>query len=380
MINVNVEQFLRELELLVNMDSGQGNPGGITAVAQWFKNRFDALGWVTELVDVGRETGNCMVVRNREAAHYDALLVGHLDTVFPAGETARRPFRRDKHRAYGLGVLDMKQGCLAMLHVLEQLPPEVSAALNIAAIFNPDEEVGSPWSKALIDTYARRCDYAYVFEAASTDGSHCIQRKGRYTGHIQFHGQSGHAGYLLEGGMVSAVNELLYWAGQLNRHCSAAAGTSVNIGVIRGGQRANIVPDFAEMEFEARYERIEECERLLTTIDALKLHAARANVGVTFVTEKYVPPLEPTAHALRYAAHIRALSEAHGIPFAVKKRGGVSDANHIAACGPICVDGLGPTGDFDHSPREYLELSTIQPNLRFAWLLLQDLADQKEDI
>lgn len=212
----------------------------------------------------------------------------------------------------------MKQGCLAMLHVLEQLPPEVSAALNIAAIFNPDEEVGSPWSKALIDTYARRCDYAYVFEAASTDGSHCIQRKGRYTGHIQFHGQSGHAGYLLEGGMVSAVNELLYWAGQLNRHCSAAAGTSVNIGVIRGGQSANIVPDFAEMEFEARYERIEECERLLTTIDALKLHAARANVGVTFVTEKYVPPLEPTVRVLRYAAHIRALSEAHGIPFAVK--------------------------------------------------------------
>ena len=362
------------------MDSGQGNPGGITAVAQWFKNRFDALGWITELADVSSETGNCLIVKNRETAHYDALLVGHLDTVFPTGETARRPFRRDEHRAYGLGVLDMKQGCLAMLHVLEQLPPEVNAALNIAAIFNPDEEAGSLWSKELIDSYARRCDYAYVFEAASTDGSHCIQRKGRYTAHIQFHGQSGHAGYLLEGGMVSAVNELVCWAAKLNEHCSATAGTSVNIGVIRGGQGANIVPDFAEMEVEARYERIEECKRLLTTIDALKQHAAKANVGVTFVTEKYVPPLEPTARVLSYAAHIRTLSEAHGIPFAVKKRGGLSDANHIAACGPICLDGLGPTGDFDHSPREYLELSTIEPNLRLAWLLLRDLADQKEDL
>lgn len=132
MINVNVEQFLQELELLVNMDSGQGNPGGITAVAQWFKDRFDALGWITELADVSSETGNCLIVKNRETAHYDALLVGHLDTVFPTRETARRPFRRDEHRAYGLGVLDMKQGCLAMLHVLEQLPPEVNAALNIA--------------------------------------------------------------------------------------------------------------------------------------------------------------------------------------------------------------------------------------------------------
>ena len=258
MINVNVEQFLLELELLVNMDSGQGNPGGITAVAQWFKDRFDALGWITELADVSSETGNCLIVKNRETAHYDALLVGHLDTVFPTRETARRPFRRDEHRAYGLGVLDMKQGCLAMLHVLEQLPPEVNAALNIAAIFNPDEEAVSLWSKELIDSYARRCDYAYVFEAASTDGSHCIQRKGRYTAHIQFHGQSGHAGYLLEGGMVSAVNELVCWAAKLNEHCSATAGTSVNIGVIRGGQGANIVPDFAEMEVEARYERIEE--------------------------------------------------------------------------------------------------------------------------
>lgn len=380
MINVNVEQFLQELELLVNMDSGQGNPGGITAVAQWFKDRFDALGWITELADVSSETGNCLIVKNRETAHYDALLVGHLDTVFPTRETARRPFRRDEHRAYGLGVLDMKQGCLAMLHVLEQLPPEVNAALNIAAIFNPDEEAGSLWSKELIDSYARRCDYAYVFEAASTNGSHCIQRKGRYTAHIQFHGQSGHAGYLLEGGMVSAVNELVCWAAKLNEHCSATAGTSVNIGVIRGGQGANIVPDFAEMEVEARYERIEECKRLLTTIDALKQHAAKANVGVTFVTEKYVPPLEPTARVLRYTAHIRTLSEAHGIPFAVKKRGGLSDANHIAACGPICLDGLGSTGDFDHSPREYLELSTIEPNLRLAWLLLRDLADQKEDL
>ena len=377
MIKIDVERFLQELELLVNMDSGQGNPDGITAVARWFKTRFDAMGWITELVDVGSETGNCLVVKNREAAHYDALLVGHIDTVFPAGETAKRPFRRDERRAYGLGVIDMKQGDLAILHVLEQLPPEVDAALNIVAVFNPDEEVGSKWSKELIDHYARCCDYAYVFEAASTDGSRCVQRKGRYTAHVAFHGQAGHAGYLLEGGMVSAVNELVYWAARLNEHCSAATGTSVNIGVIKGGQGVNIVPDLAEMEFESRYESMGECEMLLMTIETLKQHAAKANVGVKFVTEEYVPPLEPTARVLAYVEHIRALSEGNDIPFRHKGRGGLSDANHIAACGPICVDGLGPSGDYDHSDREYLELSTIEPNLRFAWLLLCDLAEGK---
>lgn len=375
MIKIDVERFLQELELLVNMDSGQGNPDGITAVARWLKARFDAMGWITELVDIGSETGNCLVVKNREAAHYDAMLVGHIDTVFPTGETAKRPFRRDEQRAYGLGVLDMKQGVLAILHVLEQLPPEVAAALNIVAVFNPDEEAGSQWSRELIDRYARRCDYAYVFEAASTDGSRCVQRKGRYTAHVAFRGQAGHAGYLLEGGMVSAVNELVYWAARLNEHCSAATGTSVNIGVIRGGQGVNIVPELAEMEFESRYESMGACELLLKTLEELKQHAAEAHAGVEFLAEKYVPPLEPTARVLAYVEHIRVLSEDNGIPFRHKGRGGLSDANHIAACGPICVDGLGPSGDHDHSDKEYLELSTIEPSLRFAWLLLCDLAE-----
>ena len=145
--------------------------------------------------------------------------------------------------------------------------------------------------------------------------------------------------------------------------------------MIKGGQGVNVVPDLAEMEFESRYESMGECEMLLMTIEKLKQHAAKANVGVEFVTEEYVPPLEPTARVLAYVEHIRALSEGNGIPFRHKGRGGLSDANHIAACGPICVDGLGPSGDYDHSDREYLELSTIEPNLRFAWLLLCDLAE-----
>ena len=378
MIDINVEQFLSELELLVNMDSGLGNPQGITAVGKYFADRLSAHGWICEQVDVGKETGKCTVCKNREADHYDALLVGHVDTVFPTGETAKRPFWRDETRAYGLGVIDMKQGDLTMLHILEALPPEVNETLNIVAIFNPDEEIGSTYSKDLIDSYARKSDYAYVFEAASTDGSRTVQRKGRYSAHVRFHGQAGHAGYLLDGGMISAINELIYWGDKLNAHLNKEKGTSVNIGVIRGGQAPNIVPDTAEMEFESRYESMEECDKLLSTIEILKQHAREAHVGVEFLLEKVSPPMEPDERTLQYVEHIRALSDANGIPFKHKGRGGLSDANHIRACGPICIDGLGPTGDFDHSEKEYLEISTIVPNVRFAWLLLCDLASQKE--
>ena len=377
MISIDTEKFLQELEMLVNMDSGQGNPEGITAVGGYFAERLAAKGWIAEQIDVGAETGKCTVVKNREADHYDAMLVGHVDTVFPTGETAKRPFRRDEKRAYGLGTLDMKQGCLAMAYILEQLPEEVNEALNIVAIFNPDEEINSIYSKELIDEYARKADYAYIFEAASTDGSHCIQRKGQYRAAVEFHGQAGHAGFLLEEDSRSAINELVYWTCRLNEHLSKERNTSVNVGVIRGGVQTNIVPDFAEMAFESRYEDVAEYEKLLVTIEELKKHAEEMRIKAVVKDVLATPPMKPDERTLAYEARIKALSEANGIPYKSKKRGGLSDANHICACGPICVDGLGPTGDFDHSDKEYLEISTIEPTTRFAYLILCDLAELK---
>lgn len=377
MIKIDIEKYLQELEMLVNMDSGLGNPEGITAVGKYFADRLAEAGWICEQVDVGAETGKCTVVKNREADHYDALLIGHVDTVFPTGETAKRPFRRDEKRAYGLGTLDMKQGCLAMAYILEQLPEEVNEALNIVAIFNPDEEINSIYSKDLIQEYARKASHAYVFEAASTDGSHCIERKGQYRASVEFHGQAGHAGYLLVEDSRSAINELVYWTCKLNEHLSCEKNTSVNVGVIRGGIQHNIVPDFAEMSFESRFETMEEYEKLMETMEKLKKHAEEVRIEAVVKDVLATPPMKPDDRTLAYEARIRALSEANGIPYKSKPRGGLSDANHASACGAICVDGLGPTGDFDHSDKEYLEISTIEPNIRFAWLLLCDLADLK---
>ena len=378
MIQVDVEKFLQELEVLVNMDSGQGNPDGITAVGKYLGDRLAVKGWLMEQVDVGAETGKCTVVKNREADHYDVMLVGHVDTVFPTGETAKRPFRRDTERAYGLGVIDMKQGDLAMVYALEQLPADVNEKLNIVAIFNPDEEIGSRYSKNLIDSYAKITDYAFVFEAASTDGSHTIQRKGMCSATVTFHGQAGHAGYLLDGGMISAINELIYWGSQINTLLSYERNTSVNIGVIEGGVKTNVVPDYAQMKFEVRFDYPEELDKVKAMLEQLREHASQTGVGVevSFSSSSAMMPTEKT-HA--YIKRVTALAAKNGIDFYTKKRGGLSDANHISACGPICVDGLGPTGDFDHSDKEYLEISTIEPNIRLTYLMLCDLAELKEE-
>lgn len=377
MNDFSVETYLKDLELLVNIDSGYGAPDGATQVGMLLAEPLIRQGWLLERHGPFTECGECIVLKNREADHYDVLMVGHTDTVFPAGEALKRPFTRDEHRAYGVGVIDMKQGCLAIVHILKNLPQDVLDRLNIAVVFNPDEEIGSPYSKSIIDDIAKVTDYGLVFEAASTDGSHAIQRKGIIRLSMVFLGKAGHAGYAFENGGINAVREMAYWITELSKYHSAETGTTVNAGVVRGGHVVNIIPDRAELEIEIRYESMTEMAQIDAVLDRLALHAQEAGVVLAECKCRKTAPMEPTEKTFALCALAKEASEELGIPFKTKKRGGLSDANHISACGCATLDGLGPTGDFDHSEDEYLELSTIEPNLLLSYRLLCKLAAQK---
>lgn len=374
----SVEQFLRELEVLVNIDSGLGAPEGADRVGELLSQPLTERGWLLERHKVSDKCGHCFVLKNREAEYYDVLMIGHIDTVFPAGEAQKRPFTRDEKRAYGVGVLDMKQGCLAMVWVLKALPAEVLDKLNIVVIFNPDEEIGSPYSKDLTDSYACISDCALVYEAASSCVTRCIQRKGMTRLAVSFTGKAGHAGYAFENGGINAVNEMAYWICELAKCHNAETGTTVNAGVARGGQAANIIPDYAELELDIRYETMAEMKKIEAALEDLIHHAAQAGVGLVEKKRRMTPAMEPNEKTQALCTLAKEITEDMGYTFQLKKRGGLSDANHIAACGCATLDALGPTGDFDHSEDEYLELSTIQPNLEFSYRLLCRLAEQKE--
>lgn len=377
-MKLNLEQYLRELEWLVNTDSGQGNPDGITAVGDFFADRFAAMGWIVEKYDLRPDTGNCVVVKNREADRYDLMLIGHIDTVFPAGETAKRPFRRDTENCYGVGVIDMKQGCLSMLHILEQLPAEVNEKLNIVAVFNPDEEVGSPWSKPIQHRYAKLCDKVFVFEAGGNMGEVTVERKGATNLEVIIKGRTGHAGYMFTNNSLSAVTEAVYWINTLSRFHSEETDTTVNVGIFYSGEARNIVAESARVGWDIRYSRPELKDQLEQCIDELTYHARELGYEVEFAVKKYTPALIPDERTMDYVEQMKAVAERMDKPFALKKRGGLSDANHIATCGPVCVDSLGPTGRFCHSDREYLRIETIEPHIRFAYELICDLAEEKK--
>lgn len=374
-MKLDLEKYLQELETLVNIDSGQGNCDGITAVGDFFADRFSAMGWIVEKYDLRPHTGNCTVVKNREAEHYDLMLIGHVDTVFPAGEAVKRPFRRDEKNCYGVGVIDMKQGCLSMLHILENLPEKVNEKLNIVAIFNPDEEVGSPWSKPIQHRYAKICDKVFVFEAGGDNGEVTIERKGQTALSVTIHGRAGHAGYMFTNGSLSAVTEAVHWVNTLNKFHSQELDTTVNVGVFQAGEKRNIVAPTATVEWDIRYSRREVKDQLEQCIKDLTQHAQQLGYQVEIHMIKTNPALVPDERTVAYVERMRAVAQRIGHPFALKKRGGMSDANHLSACGPICIDSLGPTGDGDHSEREYLSVATVEPFTRFVYELICDLAE-----
>ena len=376
----DLDAYLSELEQLVNIDSGYGAPDGATQVGLLLAEPLIQQGWHMERHHPSEEYGDVIVLKNREAERYDVLMVGHTDTVFPKGEALKRPFTRDEKRAYGVGVLDMKQGCLAMVHVLKTLPASVLEKLNIAVVFNPDEEVGSPVSRNIIDQIASRTTYALVYEAASGETLRVIRRKGMMRVYLEFLGKAGHSGYAFENGGINAVNEMAYWICQLNQfHCSET-GTSINAGIARGGQTVNIIPDHAELALDIRYSSAAEMDRVAAALDELVIHAKEHGVGLIEKTRTQTAPMEPNKKTEKLCMLAQKVSDKLGLQLAYKNRGGLSDANHISACGCATLDGMGPTGDADHSEDEYLELSTIEPNLCFSYGLLCEIAEEKANI
>ena len=375
---MEMRQYLEELEYLVNIDSGKDSPEGLSKVVDFFQERFDGMGWNTHRHDLLPDTGPCLICTNREAEEYDLLMTGHLDTVFPKGTCAERPFRVEGNRAFGPGVLDMKQGSLLMYYILKELPSEVMESLNIVAIFNPDEEIGSIYSYPVYEPWAKKSKYAFIYEGASADGARCIQRKGSKIFTVEFTGKAGHSGYVFTNGSKSAVSEMARWIVRLDSLQSKERNTTANVGVAKGGIADNVVADHALIEVNIRYELAEEADRIDKTLQELCKEAEEHGIGVKISNVKQTPAMIPGEQGLAYAERAKQLAEEHGLTYFHRLRGGLSDGNRIAQFGAICLDAMGPAGDDDHCADEYLLLDSVEPSLKFSKILIEDLAKQKQ--
>lgn len=289
------------------------------------------------------------------------LLVGHHDTVFPPGTFVG--FRRDDTKAYGPGVLDMKGGLAIIRTALAALADlGVLAELPLAVVSVSDEEIGSVDGRRVIEDLARGAAAGLVFEAGRMTDAIVTQRKGTGKLKVTARGKAAHAGNDLASG-INAIWALSRFIDGVQRLTDG--GTTVNVGLVRGGSSVNTVPAEATCDIDLRVVRGADGEQLLVAIDQLARELGEAT-GATFVIEGGLrrQPLErlPGTAAIleRYAAAARA--EGLGGDEAPLMGGG-SDANTLAAIGIPAIDGLGPRGRGFHTHDEFAEVATFEPRV-----------------
>ncbi len=298
------------------------------------------------------------------------LVLSHLDTVHPLGFIQRLPFRIEGDSAFGPGIYDMKGGAYLAYHAFAELcaTPERSP-LGVTQLYVSDEEMGSPTSRALIEKEGRKAKYVLVTEPAREGGKIVTGRKGVGRFEIFVKGVPAHAGTRPEDGR-NAIRELANIVQALEAMNDLKRGVTVNVGVVRGGTRPNIIAEEAYAEVDLRVPSVADGDDLVPKI--LNLKSRTEGVSVKVVGGLNRPPYQKGNAGAALYEHARTLAAEIGFDLADTFTGGGSDGNFTAPH-TATLDGLGVDGEGAHTHYEQLYISSIEPRARLLLRLYQTL-------
>ena len=370
------EPALDFLAQLVAIDSQTGDKEGAARVQALLTPRLRALGAVS-IETVPSESpavADNLVARFRGKGQAKILLIAHLDTVFPRGSAAARPFRREGDRAYGPGVGDEKGGLVAGITALSMLNSLGRADYGtLTLLVDGSEETGSPGSTQLIRRLAREHDVELNLEPGDPPDAITVWRKGSTKFAIEVKGRAAHSGVAPQDGRNAAA-ELVNQLSQLGGFPKSGEQETVNLTVMRAGERNNIIPDAAQATLDVRVCRREQVD----VIEAeLKRHAAAPSVEGTTVSvsrSTSFPPLAGDARTMALAERAARLYGELGRKIVFGGNGGASQSALAAAEGTPALDGLGFVGGDFHTDKEWIDLTTVAPRLYLLARLIEDLS------
>jgi glutamate carboxypeptidase len=319
-----------------------------------------------------KDTGDLTVAEFAPGRLKDAddeiLVLTHLDTVWPVGKIAKMPFYVQGNRLYGPGVLDMKAGLVMLLAALRALHGlNLKPQKRIMVLVNAAEETGSAASTELIRRLARRASLVLCLEPALPGGALKLERKGRLVVRMDVRGRAAHGGTPEKG--VNAIEELAAQIARFKR--LRIRETTVNIGLMGGGEKANVVAESAWAVLDIRFWKAADRDRVLRILreSVPVLRGARIKITV----EGSTPPMEKTKASEKL--FVRAQEIAGGIGLSLKggKSGGGSDASIAVGQGVPALDGLGPDGDGIHAEHEHLVLPSFVERTALLTELLKTL-------
>lgn len=364
--------FLSDLQALVDLDCGSHDKAGVDEAGRLVEKRLRADGWAIERLP-DDTWGDTLVATLDGGGTSHVVLMGHLDTVFDTGTAAERPFRVEETTAYGPGVTDCKAGVLAGVNAVAALKATGTPFGRITYLLTPDEEVGSPSSKNHIRAYASGADAAFCLECARENGDIVMARKGCVDLVVDITGRAAHAGVEPEKG-VNAALDAAKTTIALQELNGRWPGVTVNVGVIHAGSRPNIVCPSARLEVDVRAVELATFQTALEEVERVACEVHVEGVTKTLMRTGTHPPMEPTDKSDALVAKALDLAAQLGIETKACRTGGAADANTTSAMGVPTIDGLGPVGGNDHSPAEFLDLTSITPRVTLLAALIGTLA------
>lgn len=369
-----LNEFLEDLKQLCAIDSGHLHGPGAEAVADFFEERYQALGLTTQRLHYKENPATpFLLVSNSQDEDFDVLFIAHMDTVFPVGAGAQWPLAElAPGIVSGPGCADCKGGCLLVYYLLRELIREGKCNFRFRVALNSDEESGSHYSRAYFEELARHTKYCFVFEPGRANDEFVGQRKGGVNYLLRCHGVTAHAGVDPEKG-ASAILELARWVNELYKLVDYDKGIVVNVSKFTGGSETGSVADLAECKLNVRTLRDEDLEGLYDVLERMRKEPFDSRTSMEILQTSHRPCMEPHAATHALLKELDLAGEEVGQKPQWLVTGGVSDGNFVSPYGVATLDGCGPCGGKLHTREEYLKIQSVKQRHDLMAALLRRL-------
>src|SRR5438067_5266604 len=350
--------MIAEIRALVELESPSSNKTAVDRLGRMLATRFEALGGKAQFHRATNYGDHLQVDFAGVRRGKPAMLLGHHDTVYDVGTLRTMAFRVADGRIWGPGTLDMKTGIVIMMFAIRVLK-EVAGELPrpVTVLLNSDEEVGSESSRRITEKLAKKSEAVFVLEPAQgMAGALKTARKGVGDYTVKVSGRASHAGVDFEKGR-SAIVELARQIEQIFRFTELKRGLTVNVGVIRGGTRSNVVAAEAVAEVDIRIAQIKDEKRIDRKFRSLKLFDKQCKLEVSGGLNR--PPMERSKNIVALFQQAKKIAAELGWELQEAATGGGSDGNFTAALGLPTLDGIGAVGEGAHANNESVVIGEL---------------------
>jgi glutamate carboxypeptidase len=368
----DTEAMVAAISDWVRIESPTHDVAGVNAMLDHIAKQASS-GLAQERISGRDGLGDVLVFR--AGPHTDAkpiVVLSHIDTVHPIGTLAHDlPLRRDGDRLYGPGIYDMKGGAYLAFAAFQAAALSRHVKRPLVYIFTPDEEIGSPTTRALIEAEGQKAAAVLVTEPGRDGGKIVTARKGVGRFDVTIEGRPAHSGTSHAKGR-SAIREAAHQIVAIEAMTDYGRGVTTSIGMVSGGTAANTIPQWAQFCVDLRVTNLADGQQFSEAILGLRAHDPDVRISVTGGMNR--PPYEKNEGVVRLFAQAQALAAELGMTLQdVPMTGGGSDGNFTAALGIPTLDGLGIDGDGAHTLQEYGLVSSIVPRAKLMLHLLEHL-------